>query len=344
MGNSPNTTIISFSVFFILWVGPLGDPKNSERYDQAKLDTMGVCASCDDSAAKSYSSISSSELTDVSTAGKKQAPSLVTRDSLMDIAYDHELDDEESSAIRKIQKSLRRTKALDKANAENHWRFFAQVDTLEENETLQLTDFMRNLVKLVPGVKEIQDEDELRSSAGGQAHIVLDDIIVEDDIHKQEREDTEREIGKLKVDPNSKFVMKKGPITSELPNSLKELFRPPNIGHIESESLVKLLRKVYKTFKAMSNINEITVPKHGRITVVGDIHGQVEDLLLILDEILDGSMDAEGINLFLNIIRKEMKNKNIFMISHRDNIDSKFDKIVEFQKKGHFTQKCEITK
>ncbi len=64
--------------------------------------------------------------------------------------------------------------------------------------------------------------------------------------------------------------------------------------------------------------------------------------LLILDEILDGSMDAEGISLFLSIIRKEMKNKNIFMISHRDNLDDKFDKIVKFEKKGHFTQKFEI--
>lgn len=66
--------------------------------------------------------------------------------------------------------------------------------------------------------------------------------------------------------------------------------------------------------------------------------------LLILDEILDGSMDAEGISMFLAIIRKEMKNKNVFMISHRDNLDSKFDKVVEFQKKGNFTQKSELSK
>lgn len=64
--------------------------------------------------------------------------------------------------------------------------------------------------------------------------------------------------------------------------------------------------------------------------------------LLILDEILDGSMDSEGISLFLGIIRKEMKNKNIFMISHRDNLDEKFDKIIKFEKKGHFTQKFEL--
>lgn len=76
---------------------------------------------------------------------------------------------------------------------------------------------------------------------------------------------------------------------------------------------------------------------------VAALKNSVNTNLLILDEILDGSMDAEGISLFLNIIRQEMKNKNIFMISHRDNLDSKFDKIIKFEKRGHFTFKEEIT-
>lgn len=75
---------------------------------------------------------------------------------------------------------------------------------------------------------------------------------------------------------------------------------------------------------------------------VAALKNSVNTNLLILDEILDGSMDAEGISLFLSIIRKEMDKKNIFMISHRDNLDSKFDKIILFQKKGHFTEKTEI--
>lgn len=76
---------------------------------------------------------------------------------------------------------------------------------------------------------------------------------------------------------------------------------------------------------------------------VAAMKNSVNTNLLILDEILDGSMDSEGISLFLNIIRQEMKNKNIFMISHRDNLDSKFDKIIKFEKRGHFTFKEEIT-
>jgi len=75
---------------------------------------------------------------------------------------------------------------------------------------------------------------------------------------------------------------------------------------------------------------------------VAAMKNSVNTNLLILDEILDGSMDAEGISLFLNIIRQEMKDKNIFMISHRDNLDSKFDKIVKFEKRGHFTFKEQI--
>jgi DNA repair exonuclease SbcCD ATPase subunit len=72
---------------------------------------------------------------------------------------------------------------------------------------------------------------------------------------------------------------------------------------------------------------------------IAAIKNSVSTNLLIFDEILDGSMDANGISLFLGIIRKEMKDKNIFMISHRDNIDDKFDKIILFEKKGHFTFK-----
>jgi DNA repair exonuclease SbcCD ATPase subunit len=75
---------------------------------------------------------------------------------------------------------------------------------------------------------------------------------------------------------------------------------------------------------------------------VAALKNSVNTNLLILDEILDGSMDAEGISLFLNIIRQDMKNKNIFMISHRDNLDSKFDKIIKFEKRGHFTFKEQI--
>lgn len=63
--------------------------------------------------------------------------------------------------------------------------------------------------------------------------------------------------------------------------------------------------------------------------------------LLICDEILDGSMDEAGHNAFLRIIREELKECNVFVISHRDGIEHRFDNVIEIEKRGNFTFKSE---
>lgn len=63
--------------------------------------------------------------------------------------------------------------------------------------------------------------------------------------------------------------------------------------------------------------------------------------LLICDEILDGSLDEMGHFAFLKIIKDEMKNSNVFVISHRDGIEHRFDKVISIEKKGNFTVKTE---
>jgi DNA repair exonuclease SbcCD ATPase subunit len=59
--------------------------------------------------------------------------------------------------------------------------------------------------------------------------------------------------------------------------------------------------------------------------------------LLILDEIFDSSLDSSGIDDFLKIIRYVVKDFNIFVISHKDGVQDKFDQIMEFEKKGNFS-------
>ncbi len=63
--------------------------------------------------------------------------------------------------------------------------------------------------------------------------------------------------------------------------------------------------------------------------------------LLICDEILDGSLDEMGHFAFLKIIKEEMKNSNIFVISHRDGIEHRFDKVITIEKRGNFTVKVD---
>ena len=56
------------------------------------------------------------------------------------------------------------------------------------------------------------------------------------------------------------------------------------MGLLHVKALTRVLKNVYKKFKDMPNIHDITMPDTGKVTVVGDIHGQLEDLLIILDE------------------------------------------------------------
>ncbi len=58
--------------------------------------------------------------------------------------------------------------------------------------------------------------------------------------------------------------------------------------------------------------------------------------LLILDEILDGSLDGVGIDHFMNIMNQFGENTNIFVISHRDIVDG-FDSYLKFEKRGDFS-------
>ena len=156
---------------------------------------------------------------------------------------------------------------------------------------------MDALVNLVPGAKELQeDNDAISSSKHVRASsLLLDDIILE---HKQDSSSTELsaedakrliEVEKYKnAHEREKFVIK-GPITPQAAKTIIELFRPPNVGRLDLKSLTKILKNVYKTLKASPNTNNIAVPHNARVTVVGDIHGQLEDLLLILDETGDPS-------------------------------------------------------
>ena len=59
--------------------------------------------------------------------------------------------------------------------------------------------------------------------------------------------------------------------------------------------------------------------------------------LLIMDEICDGSADGNTIELLFDLLNTEMKNQNIFIISHREEMKDKFSHVIEFQKTKNFS-------
>lgn len=63
----------------------------------------------------------------------------------------------------------------------------------------------------------------------------------------------------------------------------------------------------------------------------------VSSNLLILDEVLDGSLDKDGIDNLFEIFAT-IPNSNIFIISHRPEIVDRFDSTIEVSKVGNFSQ------
>jgi DNA repair exonuclease SbcCD ATPase subunit len=60
--------------------------------------------------------------------------------------------------------------------------------------------------------------------------------------------------------------------------------------------------------------------------------------LLLLDEILDSSLDQNGVDDFLKLLKQLTQDTNTFIISHKDNMMDKFDKIITFEKNGNFSR------
>lgn len=61
--------------------------------------------------------------------------------------------------------------------------------------------------------------------------------------------------------------------------------------------------------------------------------------LLILDEIMDSSLDASGTDEFLKIIQTLTSTNNVIIISHKsDQIQDKFEKIIRFEKHKNFSR------
>jgi DNA repair exonuclease SbcCD ATPase subunit len=72
---------------------------------------------------------------------------------------------------------------------------------------------------------------------------------------------------------------------------------------------------------------------------VAKMKNSVNTNLLILDEILDGSLDANGTDEFLKIIKTLTDDTNTYIISHKqDQLIDKFDKVYRFEKLKNFSR------
>lgn len=77
---------------------------------------------------------------------------------------------------------------------------------------------------------------------------------------------------------------------------------------------------------------------------IAKMKNSVNTNLLIMDEILDGSLDLEGNDQFFDLIETLDQNTNVIVISHRgDQISDRFDRTLKFEKKKNFARLTEIS-
>ncbi len=71
---------------------------------------------------------------------------------------------------------------------------------------------------------------------------------------------------------------------------------------------------------------------------IAKMKNSVNTNIMILDEILDGALDAGGIDFFLNIMNQFGEQTNVFVISHKvDQMIDRFDHVVRVEKKNEFS-------
>ena len=71
---------------------------------------------------------------------------------------------------------------------------------------------------------------------------------------------------------------------------------------------------------------------------VAKFKNSVSTNLMILDEVFDSSLDGQGTEEFLKIIRYVIKDANIFIISHKTGMEDKFENHIRFEKIKGFSR------
>jgi len=75
---------------------------------------------------------------------------------------------------------------------------------------------------------------------------------------------------------------------------------------------------------------------------VARVKNSVNCNILLFDEVFDSSLDGFGADEFLKIIKYVVKDTNVFVISHKTDLQDKFDATIKFEKKNGFSYKTEL--
>lgn len=119
-----------------------------------------------------------------------------------------------------------------------------------------------------------------------------------------------------------------------------ELFVDFNLDENFNETIKSRFRDTF-SFASFSEGEKLRITLSILFTwrMVSKLRNSVSTNLLFLDETLDGSADAEGVETLIDILHKLNSKDNIFVISHRSELfRDKFSNTIQFEKVNNFTR------
>jgi DNA repair exonuclease SbcCD ATPase subunit len=140
----------------------------------------------------------------------------------------------------------------------------------------------------------------------------------------------------------TKIIKQYIPIMNKLINrylALMDFFVEFNIDETFKETIKSRFRDEF-TYDSFSQGEKLRIDLALLFTwrAIAKIRNSSSSNLLFMDEILDSSLDAGGVDVFLKIIENLTNDTNVFIISHRgDQMVDKFENIIAFQKHKNFT-------
>lgn len=104
--------------------------------------------------------------------------------------------------------------------------------------------------------------------------------------------------------------------------------------------------KIYSRFKDELSYYSFSAGERAKIDIaflftwreLAKIKNSLRCNLLFLDEIFDSVLDEQSLETFINLLRFNLKNTNVFYISHRPEFLEKFDGLLQIKKQGNFSK------
>lgn len=104
----------------------------------------------------------------------------------------------------------------------------------------------------------------------------------------------DREIDAIQIEPQYEGPHLSWPLTSDIMLELVAAFKEGKVLH--SKYVLQMLHKFTEFNKTLPNVVTITIKERSRLTIVGDTHGQIQDILHMFD--INGTPDDFNAYLF----------------------------------------------